>query len=43
MAIEPLYVLNTNALIWHLSNDRKLGRQARENLRCCRARTRHVS
>jgi predicted nucleic acid-binding protein len=30
MAIEPLYVVDTNALIWHLSNDRKLGRRARE-------------
>lgn len=30
MAIEPLYVVDTNALIWHLSDDRKLGRQARE-------------
>ena len=30
MAIEPLYVVDTNALIWHLSDDRKLGRRARE-------------
>jgi len=29
MAIEPLYVVDTNALIWHLSDDRKLGGQAR--------------
>jgi predicted nucleic acid-binding protein len=30
MALEPLYVVDTNALIWHLSDDHKLGRQARE-------------
>jgi PIN domain nuclease of toxin-antitoxin system len=30
MVIEALYVVDTNALIWHLSNDRKLGGQARE-------------
>lgn len=30
MAIESLYVVDTNALIWHLSNDRKLGLRARE-------------
>jgi predicted nucleic acid-binding protein len=29
MAIEPLHVVDTNALIWHLSDDRKLGKQAR--------------
>lgn len=30
MTIEALYVVDTNALIWHLSDDRKLGKQARE-------------
>ena len=29
MTIEPLYVVDTNALIWHLNDDRKLGKQAR--------------
>ena len=28
MKIEPLYVLDTHALIWYLTNDRKLGSQA---------------
>ena len=28
MAIEPIYVVDTNALIWHLSDDRRLGRTA---------------
>lgn len=26
--IEPLYVVDTNALIWYLTHDKKLGRQA---------------
>lgn len=30
MPIEPLYVVDTNALIWHLSDDRKLGKRARQ-------------
>ena len=30
MTIERLYVVDTNALIWHLSDDRKLTTQARE-------------
>lgn len=29
MIIEPLYVVDTNALIWHLSNDRRLSGAAR--------------
>ncbi|NOX62654.1 MAG: type II toxin-antitoxin system VapC family toxin [Chloroflexi bacterium] len=29
MTIEPLYVVDTNALIWYLTNARKLGSQAR--------------
>ncbi len=29
MTIEPIYVVDTNALIWHLTNDRKLGARAR--------------
>lgn len=29
MKIEPLYVVDTNALIWYLMDDSKLGRQAR--------------
>ena len=34
MTIEPLYVVDTNALIWHLNDDRKLGKQApRSSLR----------
>jgi hypothetical protein len=28
--IEPLYVVDTNALIWYLMDDRKLGRRAGE-------------
>lgn len=28
MKIEPLYVVDTHALIWYLTNDRKLGAQA---------------
>ncbi len=28
--IEPVYVIDTNALIWHLTNERKLGKQAGE-------------
>lgn len=30
MKIEPLYVVDTNALIWYLMDDRKLGRRAGE-------------
>src|SRR5437016_3309501 len=30
MRIEPLYVVDTNALIWYLINDKKLGRAASE-------------
>ena len=30
MTIEPIYVVDTNALIWHLTNDRKLGTRARD-------------
>ena len=30
MTSEQLYVVDTNALIWHLSNDRKLSSQARQ-------------
>lgn len=30
MALEPLYVIDTNALIWHLVNQRKLSPRARE-------------
>lgn len=28
LKIEPLYVVDTNALIWYLTDDRKLGKQA---------------
>jgi len=28
MDIEPLYVIDTHALIWYLTNDKKLGKQA---------------
>lgn len=28
--IEPLYVVDTNALIWYLIKDKKLGRQAHQ-------------
>jgi PIN domain nuclease of toxin-antitoxin system len=28
MRIEPLYVIDTHALIWYLTNDEKLGKQA---------------
>lgn len=28
MKIEPIYVVDTHALIWYLTNDRKLGKQA---------------
>jgi PIN domain nuclease of toxin-antitoxin system len=28
MRIEPVYVVDTHALIWYLTNDKKLGRQA---------------
>jgi PIN domain nuclease of toxin-antitoxin system len=28
MKIEPIYVIDTHALIWYLTNDRKLGKQA---------------
>jgi PIN domain nuclease of toxin-antitoxin system len=30
MNIEPVYVLDTHALIWYLTNDKKLGQQAKE-------------
>lgn len=30
MKIEPLYVVDTNALIWYLMDDSKLGKQAGE-------------
>lgn len=30
MIIEPIYVLDTHALIWYLTNDEKLGKQAVE-------------
>lgn len=30
MATEALYVVDTNALIWHLTDDSKLGKQARD-------------
>jgi predicted nucleic acid-binding protein len=30
MTVEALYVVDTNALIWHLMDDKKLGKQARE-------------
>ena len=29
MIIEPLYVIDTNALIWHLTDDRRLSESAR--------------
>src|SRR5258708_27757191 len=28
MKIEPVYVVDTHALIWYLTNDKKLGKQA---------------
>lgn len=28
MRIEPVYVVDTHALIWYLTNDKKLGKQA---------------
>ena len=30
MRIEPVYVVDTHALIWYLTNDKKLGKQAAE-------------
>ena len=30
MKIEPIYVVDTHALIWYLTNDNKLGKQATE-------------
>lgn len=30
MRIEPVYVLDTHALIWYLTSDKKLGEQAGE-------------
>jgi PIN domain nuclease of toxin-antitoxin system len=28
MTLEPLYIVDTHALIWYLTDDRKLGKQA---------------
>ena len=35
MKIEPLYVVDTNALIWYLMDDKKLGKTGGKCLHRC--------